>query len=149
MTAAIAAFAMTYLCMAGRPLPFLPIGRPAAALVGAVAMVVAGVLTLEQAFAAIEGAAAGARDAAPAGERAALGLFVVLAFAGFSLAAAAMTGAAILVVIAGQPPRPILERIDWSPASPSSWSRSTGFPPCRTLRGATSSSRWPRPWPAT
>jgi Na+/H+ antiporter NhaD/arsenite permease-like protein len=54
MTTAIAIFALTYLCMAGRPLPFLPIDRPAAALVGAVAMVVAGVLDLEQAFAAVD-----------------------------------------------------------------------------------------------
>jgi len=54
MTAAIVLFAATYLCMAGRPLPFLHIDRPTAALVGAVAMVVAGVLTIDQAFAAID-----------------------------------------------------------------------------------------------
>jgi Na+/H+ antiporter NhaD/arsenite permease-like protein len=54
MTTAIVLFAATYLCIAGRPLPFLHIDRPAAALVGAVAMVAAGVLTIDQAFAAID-----------------------------------------------------------------------------------------------
>ena len=54
MVTAIALFAAAYLCMAGRPLPFLHIDRPAAALVGAVAMVAAQVLTIDQAFAAID-----------------------------------------------------------------------------------------------
>ena len=54
MTTAVVLFALAYLCLAGRPLPFLHIDRPAAALVGAVAMVAAGVLTLDQAFAAID-----------------------------------------------------------------------------------------------
>ncbi len=54
MTAAILVFAAAYLCMAGRPLPFLHIDRPAAALIGAVAMVAAGVLTIDEAFAAID-----------------------------------------------------------------------------------------------
>jgi len=54
MVTAIALFAAAYLCMAGRPLPFLHIDRPAAALVGAVAMVAAGVLPIDEAFAAID-----------------------------------------------------------------------------------------------
>ncbi len=55
MTSAIVLFAAAYLCIAGRPLPFLRhIDRPAAALVGAVAMVVAGVVTIHEAFAAID-----------------------------------------------------------------------------------------------
>jgi Na+/H+ antiporter NhaD/arsenite permease-like protein len=54
MATAIALFAAAYLCMAGRPLPFLHIDRPAAALIGAVAMVAAQVLTIDEAFAAID-----------------------------------------------------------------------------------------------
>jgi Na+/H+ antiporter NhaD/arsenite permease-like protein len=51
---AVLIFAAAYLCMAGRPLPFLHIDRPTAALIGAVAMVAAGVLTIDEAFAAID-----------------------------------------------------------------------------------------------
>ncbi|HWM87202.1 MAG TPA: SLC13 family permease [Kofleriaceae bacterium] len=54
MITAIALFAAAYLCMAGRPLPFLHIDRPAAALIGAVAMVATQVLTIDEAFAAID-----------------------------------------------------------------------------------------------
>ena len=54
MTTAVVLFALAYLGFAGRPLPFVHIDRPTAALVGAVAMVAAGVLTLDQAFAAID-----------------------------------------------------------------------------------------------
>jgi Na+/H+ antiporter NhaD/arsenite permease-like protein len=52
---AIAIFAVTYLLIAGRRLRLLPVGRPAAGLVGAVACVVFGILTPAQAYAAIDG----------------------------------------------------------------------------------------------
>jgi Na+/H+ antiporter NhaD/arsenite permease-like protein len=45
---------------------------------------------------------------------AALGAFVALAFAGVSLAGAAMTAAAGLILVAQTPPRPVLGRVDWS-----------------------------------
>jgi Na+/H+ antiporter NhaD/arsenite permease-like protein len=52
---ATAIFVCTYLLIAWPRMRVLPIGRPAAALLGAVAMVVAGALTPEQAYAAIDG----------------------------------------------------------------------------------------------
>lgn len=50
----IAIFALTYLLIASRRLRWLPIGRPAGALLGAVLMVAAGALTPAQSFAAID-----------------------------------------------------------------------------------------------
>jgi Na+/H+ antiporter NhaD/arsenite permease-like protein len=50
---ALAIFAVTYLALTVQPLPWLHLDRPAAAVCGAVAMVAAGALTTEQAFAAI------------------------------------------------------------------------------------------------
>ncbi len=54
MTAALVIFALTYLAIAVGWLPFLRLDRPAAALCGAVAMVAAGVLGVDQALAAID-----------------------------------------------------------------------------------------------
>lgn len=54
MTAAIVIFAVTYLTIAGRPLPFLHHDRPGAALCGAIAMVAFGVLPLDEAYRAID-----------------------------------------------------------------------------------------------
>jgi Na+/H+ antiporter NhaD/arsenite permease-like protein len=54
MTAGLVIFAATYLLIAVQRLPFVHLNRPAASLLGAVAMVVGGVLTLEQAYAAID-----------------------------------------------------------------------------------------------
>lgn len=55
MTAvAVAIFALTYVLIAARRLHVLPIGRPAGALLGAVLMVAAGVLTPAQSFASID-----------------------------------------------------------------------------------------------
>lgn len=54
MIAGLAIFAATYLLIAVQRLPFIHLNRPAASLVGAVAMVVAGVLTPQQAYAAID-----------------------------------------------------------------------------------------------
>lgn len=48
--AALLIFAITYLLILGQPLPFVRLGRPAAAFVGAVAMVVAGAVTPRQVF---------------------------------------------------------------------------------------------------
>lgn len=53
MTAALVIFALTYAAVAGQRLPFVLVDRPAAALCGAVAMVATGVLTTEEAYAAI------------------------------------------------------------------------------------------------
>lgn len=50
----IAIFALTYVLIASRRLRWLPIGRPAGALLGAVLMVAAGALTPEQSYAAID-----------------------------------------------------------------------------------------------
>ncbi|HEY0840909.1 MAG TPA: SLC13 family permease [Vulgatibacter sp.] len=50
MTAALFIFAITYLLILVQPLPFVRLGRPAAAFVGAVAMVVVGAVTPDQAF---------------------------------------------------------------------------------------------------
>ena len=54
MIAGLVIFAATYLLIAVQRLPFIHLNRPAASLVGAVAMVVAGVLTPQQAYAAID-----------------------------------------------------------------------------------------------
>ena len=45
---AIAIFSFTYVLISGRRLKILPLNRPAAAVLGAVLMVVTGVLTPEQ-----------------------------------------------------------------------------------------------------
>jgi Na+/H+ antiporter NhaD/arsenite permease-like protein len=55
MLIAVTIFAATYLLVSARRLGFLPLGRPGAALLGAVACVAAAVLTPEQALAAIDG----------------------------------------------------------------------------------------------
>jgi len=54
VTAAVVVFALTYVVIASRQLTILRLDRPAGALVGAVAMVVAGGLSLEGALAAID-----------------------------------------------------------------------------------------------
>jgi Na+/H+ antiporter NhaD/arsenite permease-like protein len=54
MTTAIVIFAVTYLTIAGRPLPFLAHDRPGAALCGAIAMVAFGVLPIEDAYRAVD-----------------------------------------------------------------------------------------------
>ena len=54
MTAGLIIFAATYLLIAVQRLPFVHLNRPAASLLGAVAMVLCGVLTLPQAYAAID-----------------------------------------------------------------------------------------------
>jgi Na+/H+ antiporter NhaD/arsenite permease-like protein len=54
MTAGLIIFAATYLLIAVQRLPFVHLNRPAASLLGAVAMVVCGVLTLPEAYAAID-----------------------------------------------------------------------------------------------
>src|SRR6185436_18189641 len=54
MTTAVVIFCATYLAIAGRPLPVVRIDRPGAALCGAIAMVTFGVLSLEQAYHAID-----------------------------------------------------------------------------------------------
>lgn len=54
MTAGLIIFAATYLLIAVQRLPFVHLDRPAASLLGAVAMVVCGVLTLPEAYAAID-----------------------------------------------------------------------------------------------
>ncbi len=50
----IAVFAGTYVLIAARRLAWLPIGRPAGALLGAVAMVAIGALTPEESYAAVD-----------------------------------------------------------------------------------------------
>jgi Na+/H+ antiporter NhaD/arsenite permease-like protein len=55
VAAALAIFVLTYLAVAAGRLPFLSVDRPAAALLGAVLMVAAGVLTPAQAGAAVNG----------------------------------------------------------------------------------------------
>jgi Na+/H+ antiporter NhaD/arsenite permease-like protein len=52
---ALILFVFTYLLISARPLHFLPLGRPAAALLGATLMVACGVVLPEQAYAAIDG----------------------------------------------------------------------------------------------
>ena len=54
MITALIIFIITYLFIGLRQIPRLHIDRPAGALVGAVLMVVFGVLTLDQAFSAID-----------------------------------------------------------------------------------------------
>jgi Na+/H+ antiporter NhaD/arsenite permease-like protein len=54
MTVGLIIFAATYVLIAVQRLPFVHLNRPAASLLGAVAMVVFGVLTLSQAYAAID-----------------------------------------------------------------------------------------------
>jgi Na+/H+ antiporter NhaD/arsenite permease-like protein len=54
LLSAILIFAVTYVALAAGRLPYLRVDRPAAALCGAVAMVVTGQLTLEQAMAAVD-----------------------------------------------------------------------------------------------
>jgi len=54
MTAGLVIFAATYVLIAVQRLPFVHLNRPAASLLGAVAMVAFGVLSLEQAYAAID-----------------------------------------------------------------------------------------------
>jgi len=51
---AITIFALTYALISGRRLKILPLNRPAAALLGAVLMVVTGVMTPEQAYRAVD-----------------------------------------------------------------------------------------------
>jgi Na+/H+ antiporter NhaD/arsenite permease-like protein len=54
MTAGLVIFGATYVLIAVQRLPFLHLNRPAASLLGAVAMVVAGVISVDQAYAAID-----------------------------------------------------------------------------------------------
>src|SRR6266487_3301820 len=54
MTAGLIIFAATYVLIAVQRLPFVHLNRPAASLLGAVAMVVSGVLSLQQAYGAID-----------------------------------------------------------------------------------------------
>jgi len=54
LTIGLTVFAVTYLLIAVQRLPFVHLNRPAASLLGAVAMVVFGVITLPQAYAAID-----------------------------------------------------------------------------------------------
>src|SRR3989442_11353294 len=54
MTTGLLIFAATYLLIAVQRLPFVHLTRPAASLVGAVAMVVFGVLPLPEAYAAVD-----------------------------------------------------------------------------------------------
>jgi Na+/H+ antiporter NhaD/arsenite permease-like protein len=54
MTTGLIIFALTYLLIAVQRLPFVRLNRPAASLLGAVAMVVCGVLPLSDAYAAID-----------------------------------------------------------------------------------------------
>jgi len=54
LTAGLIIFAATYVLIAVQRLPFVHLNRPAAGLLGAVAMVVFGVLTPQQAYAAID-----------------------------------------------------------------------------------------------
>src|SRR5438067_6322603 len=54
MTTGLVIFGVTYLLIAVQRLPFVHLNRPAASLLGAVAMVVCGVLSLPDAYAAID-----------------------------------------------------------------------------------------------
>src|SRR5437879_13540404 len=54
MTPGLLIFAATYVLIAAQRLPFLRLNRPAASLLGAVAMAVLGVLPLRHAYAAID-----------------------------------------------------------------------------------------------
>ncbi len=55
MTATVLVFVVSWLLIAFRRLRWLPIGRPAGALAGAVGMIVVGALTPEEAWAAVDG----------------------------------------------------------------------------------------------
>jgi len=50
---ALAIFALTYLVIASQKIPYLHLDRPSGALAGAVLMVIGGVLTLDEAYQAI------------------------------------------------------------------------------------------------
>jgi len=50
---ALAIFALTYLDIASQKIPYLHLDRPSGALAGAVLMVICGVLTLDEAYQAI------------------------------------------------------------------------------------------------
>ena len=52
-SAAVGIFALTYFLVSGRQLKFLPLNRPAAALLGAALMVGLGVMTPERAYRAV------------------------------------------------------------------------------------------------
>jgi Na+/H+ antiporter NhaD/arsenite permease-like protein len=54
MWTALAIFAFTYFLMTGRRLEWLPLDRPAAALTGAVGMLIAGVISIDEAYAAVD-----------------------------------------------------------------------------------------------
>jgi len=54
MWVAVAIFALTYVLMTGRRLEWLPLDRPSAALTGAVLMVVAGVIPIDEAYGAVD-----------------------------------------------------------------------------------------------
>jgi len=54
VTTGLIIFAATYLLIAVQRLPFIHLNRPTASLLGAVAMVVFGVLTMQQAYAAVD-----------------------------------------------------------------------------------------------
>ena len=54
MTAGLIIFAATYILIAVQRLPFIRLNRPAASLLGAVAMVVFGVLSLQEAYGAVD-----------------------------------------------------------------------------------------------
>jgi len=54
MTAGLVIFAATYILIAVQRLPFIRLNRPAASLLGAVAMVVFGVLSLQEAYGAVD-----------------------------------------------------------------------------------------------
>src|SRR5437879_9912607 len=54
MTPGLLIFAATYVLIAAQQLPFLLLNRPAASLLGVVAMVILGVLPLRYAYAAID-----------------------------------------------------------------------------------------------
>jgi Na+/H+ antiporter NhaD/arsenite permease-like protein len=54
MTKALIIFLITYLIISIRRLPFVKIDRPAGALIGAVSMVIFGVLSIEEAYAAVD-----------------------------------------------------------------------------------------------
>jgi Na+/H+ antiporter NhaD/arsenite permease-like protein len=53
VTLALAIFVVTYVAIAGLRLPYVLVDRPAAALIGAVAMVAFGVLSVDEAYAAV------------------------------------------------------------------------------------------------
>src|ERR671937_3002539 len=106
MTAALLVFALTYVAVAAGRVPFLSLDRPAAALLGAVLMVAAGVLTTGEAGAAVNGDTVGLL----------LGMMILSAYlteAGFFRGASWKVGTSVatprallwgLVFVAGGPP---------------------------------------------